>query len=271
MVSIRSLLDYFLVDELRVIYFILCCVFILLLTWKGKDKFATKVFRYIVLPSVILLVLLLNPFVAHILVTHYEKQSLRFFWMIPVSLLLAIATVHLVSHLRVRKYKLLLAVSIPIILLGFSDNFRSLRSTWKNQITNWYKVPEVVIALDDWIMSDNANLAKSAVFPQPLNLWVRQYRPEIELPFDWGRINMQSEPAKELYRIIEDTEGSIDLCELEYWAKEGGYNYIVLNSDEQYKGKLNAYQEVYRIDTDPLKDTSAYDREYILYRLTEVR
>ena len=62
---------------------------------------------------------------------------------------------------------------------------------------------------------------------------------------------------------------AIDLCQVEYWAKEGGYNYIILDSADKYMGKLSVYQEVYRIDIDPSKDTNAYDREYILYRLTE--
>lgn len=270
MVSMRSLLAYFWVDKFRVIYFAFCCVIVLLVAWKGKDRVAIKACRYIVWPSVVLLMVLLNPLVAHMLVTkYYETQSLRFFWLIPVSLLLAIVTVHLISRLHVRKQKIMLAIAVPFVLLALSDNFSHLRGTWRNQITNWYKIPQVVIMLDDWIMGDGAGLEKSAVFPQPLNLWVRQYRPEIELPFEWGRVNWQSEAAAELYYIIEDSSDAIDLCQVEYWAKEGGYNYIILDSADRYMGELSAYQEVYRIDVDPSKDTNAYDREYILYRLTE--
>lgn len=270
MVSMRSLLAYFWADEPRVIYFVTCCLIILLLAWRGKDGFAAKAFRYIVLPSGVLLVILLNPIVAHILVTSYEEtRSLRFFWLVPVTLLLAVVSVRLVSCPHNQKQKILLAIGVPIILLMFSDNFRTLRRTWQNHMTNWYEVPPVVIALDDWIVNDDSGLQKSAVFPQPLNLWVRQYRPEIELPFEWYRVNRKSEPAKWLYNIIELADGAVDLSEMEYWAKEGGYNYIVLDSDEQYKGELHSYKEVYRIDVDPQKDTNPYDREYVLYRLVK--
>lgn len=270
MVSMRSLLAYFWIDQARVIYFIVCCLLVLFLIWRSKDRFAIKVFQYIVLPSVVLLVILLNPLTAHLLVTRYEEtRSLRFFWLIPVSLLLTLVTVRLISSFSGRKSRILLAMLIPIILLAFSDNFRQLRATWQNRITNWYKVPPVVMALDDWIMQDNSGLKKSAVFPQPLNLWVRQYRPEIELPFEWWRLNWQSEAATELYYLMEDSSDAIDLCQVEYWAKEGGYNYIILDSADKYMGELSVYQEVYRIDIDPSKDTNAYDREYILYRLTE--
>lgn len=270
MVSMRSLLAYFWVDKLRVIYFVVCCVIILLLACKGKDRCATKVFHYIALPSIALLVFLLNPLVAHVLVTnYYETQSLRFFWLIPVSLLLAVVTVRLISGFRCRKHRLLISIVVPIALLTFSNNFTQLRGTWQNHITNWYKVPPVVKALDDWIMNDDSGLKKSAVFPQPLNLWVRQYRPEIELPFEWHRINEQFAPAIELYYIIEEPKDEIDLHQVEYWAKKGNYSYIVLDSSEHYKGKLSDYQEVYRIDVDQSKDSNPYDREYILYRLEE--
>lgn len=72
-----------------------------------------------------------------------------------------------------------------------------------------------------------------------------------------------------MYYIIECYDDAIDLCQVEHWAKEGGYNYIILDSADRYVGELSAYQEVYRIDVDPSKDTNAYDREYTLYRLTE--
>ena len=271
MVSMRSLLAYFWADEPRVIYFVVCCVIVLLLAWRGKDRFSAKAFRYLVLPSAVLLVILLNPIVAHILVTaHEETRSLRFFWLVPVTLILAVSSVRLVSSFRNRKQKILLAMAVPIVLLMFSDNFNMLRRTWQNRMTNGYDIPSVVIALGDWIMEDDSGLDKRAVFPQPLNLWVRQYRPEIALPFEWHRFDWKFLPAKRLYNAIELAGGAIDLNEVEYWAIEGEYNYIVLDSDEQYKGKFHAYQEVYRIDVDPLKDTNAYDREYTLYRLTKV-
>lgn len=267
MVSMRSLLAYFWVDKPRVLCFILCCVIVPVLAWKYKDAFSQKVFRYIVLPSVILLVLLLNPLAAHLLVTKYETESLRFFWLVPVSVLLAIVTVRLVSALQSRKRQIMLAILVPMVMLAFSREFRSLRGTWHTR-ANWYKIPPVVVALDDWIMNDDG-LEKTAVFPQPLDLWVRQYRPEIELPFEWKRINKESEAALQLKPIIQSTEGPVDLDEVSFWAQKGGYNYIVLCADKTCTGTLKNYQEVYRIDADPSRDTNSYEMEYILYRLAK--
>ena len=90
MVSMRSLLAYFLVDKPRVIYFVLCCLLVLVLAWKRRDALSLRLRRYIVWPSVVLLVLLLNPVVAHLLVTKYEEtRSLRFFWLVPLNRLRA--------------------------------------------------------------------------------------------------------------------------------------------------------------------------------------
>lgn len=266
----RSLLAYFLVDKPRVIYFVLCCLLVLVLAWKRRDALSLRLRRYIVWPSVVLLVLLLNPVVAHLLVTKYEEtRSLRFFWLVPVTLLLAAVTVLLVDWLPRRYQKILAAVAVPFVLLAFSDGFSHLRVTWQNQFTNWYKVPEVVIRLDDWILNDDAGLEKTAVFPTPVNLWVRQYRPEIELPYEWTKVNWQSDAAAELYWAIEEAEDAVDLDEVNDWAVQGDYNYIVLDSAETYIGTLQDYEEVYRIDIDPTQDTNSYDREYILYRLAE--
>ena len=63
----------------------------------------------------------------------------------------------------------------------------------------------------------------------------------------------------------------MDLDEVNDWAVQGNYNYIVLDSAETYIGTLQDYEEVYRIDIDPTQDTNSYDREYILYRLAEGR
>lgn len=268
----RSLLAYFWVDKPRVIYFVLCCLVVLVLAWKRRDILSRELQRYIVLPSAVLLVVLLNPVVAHLLVTGYEEtRSLRFFWLVPVTLLLAAVTVLLVDWLPRRGVKVLAAVAVPLVLVVASGGFSRLRDTWQNRFTNWYKVPEVVIQLDDWILHDDSGLEKTAVFPTPVNLWVRQYCPEIELPYEWTKVNWEFDPAAELYWVIEEAGDTVNLDEVNYWAVVGGYNYIVLDSAESYIGSLQDYEEVYRVDVDPEQDTDYYDREYTIYRLAEGR
>lgn len=272
MVSMRSLLAYFWVDRPRVIYFVLCCGLVLLLAWKRRDAVSVRLRRYIVLPSAVLLVLLLNPVVAHFLVTKYEEtRSLRFFWLIPVSLLMAAASVLLVDWFRPRALKIAAAIVLPLGVLATVNQFHSLRNTWQNHTTNWYKVPDVVIELADTIMQDDAGVEKKAFFPTPLNLWVRQYCPGIEMPYAWSKVNGDFEPAQQIYDTVEKAEGAVDLDQLAYWAAEGGYHYLVLAADGDYTGSVTAhgFAEIYRIDVDPVKDTNSYDKEYVLYRLAE--
>lgn len=272
MVSIRSLLAYFWVDRPRVIYFLLCCCIVLFLAWKRRDIFSVRMRRYLVLPSVVLLVLLLNPVVAHFLVTKYEEtRSLRFFWLIPVTLLMAAASVLLVDLFPKRGLRVLAAVILPLGVLATVNQFHNLRNTWQNHTTNWYKIPDVVIELSDAIVQDDAGVEKKAFFPTPLNLWVRQYRPEIEMPYAWAKVNADSEAAKQIYNIVEKAEDAVDLDQLAYWAAEGGYHYLVLASDGDYIGSVTAhgFEEICCIDVDPVKDTNSYDKEYVLYRLAE--
>lgn len=272
MVSIRSLLAYFWVDRPRVIYFLLCCCIVLFLAWKRRDIFSVRMRRYLVLPSVVLLVLLLNPVVAHFLVTKYEEtRSLRFFWLIPVTLLMAAASVLLVDLFPKRGLRVLAAVILPLGVLATVNQFHNLRNTWQDKITNWYKIPDVVIELCDTIVQDDAVGEKRAFFPTPLNLWVRQYRPEIEMPYAWAKVNYDSEAAKKIYEIVEKADGAINLDELAQWAAKGGYNYLVLAEDGNYTGDVTdfGFEEIWRIDVDPVKDTNSYDKEYILYRFAE--
>ena len=163
------------------------------------------------------------------------------------------------------------SIVLPLMVLMTVNRFYSLRHTWQNQITNWYKIPDVVIELCDFIVHDGSGLEKKAVFPTPLNLWVRQYRAEIELPYAWNKVNGQIEAAQEIYDLQEKKEGAIRLEELAQQAITGGYNYIVLAAEGDYIGALTdcGFEEVYRIDTDSMQDTNSYDKEYVLYRVVE--
>lgn len=270
MVSMRSLLAYFWVDRPRVIYFVLCCAVVVLLAWKRRDEASRALRRYVVAPAAVLLVLLLNPVVAHFLVTKYEEtRSLRFFWLIPASLLMAAASVLLVDWLRPRALRLLAAVVLPLGVLATVNGFQSLRHTWQNRITNWYKVPGSVMELCDAIVAESG--ATKAVFPTPLNLWVRQYRPEIEQPYAWTKVNQASQAAVTIYETLETDEGAVDLDALGTAAAEGGYEYIVLAENGDYTGDLApyGYAEVYRVGAEPDQVENAYDETYILYRRTE--
>ena len=123
MVSMRSLFAYFWKDQPRVIYFVLCCLVIFALAYCKRYPTVTRLRNRIVLPALLILVVFGNPVSAHILVTKtLETQSLRFFWLIPVSLFLAATTDVLIDFVPNRGIKEVMAVAvIPVHFLSGSS------------------------------------------------------------------------------------------------------------------------------------------------------
>ena len=266
MVSMRSLFAYFWKDQPRVIYFVFCCCLVLLLAYWKQNQTALRLKNGIVLPAFLLLMVFGNPASAHILVTYaVETQSLRFFWIIPVSIFLAAATVMILDFIPKRWLKIAVAFMVIPILLFFGRGLQVLRLNWQNNTPNWYKIPPVVIDLCDYVMEDITTEEKSVACCFPLNLWVRQYNSEIYLPFSW--VNKEN---IELAEAMDGTNGKIvDLDEVSYIASASRYSYIVIPREGDYVGKLetNGYYEIYSVDANPIDDENVYDQEYVLYRL----
>lgn len=268
MVSMRSLFAYFWKDQPRVIYFVVCCCIVLLLAMKKRNGTALQLKNKVVLPAVLLLIVFGNPASAHILVTRaVETQSLRFFWLIPISLFLAATTIMLLDLIPHRVLKSMLAIAIIPILLWSGRGLHILRKNWQYDTPNWYKIPPVVIDLCDYIMQDETCREKSAAFCFPLNLWVRQYEPEIYLPFSWS-----GGENRELMNAMQVPDGeTMDLDKVAQLASEKQYSYIVIPREGIFQGDLGSggYMEVYAVDVKPDSDDDQYDREYVLYRLEE--
>lgn len=278
MEAIREIYQYFDDDRLRILLFVLCCVIVLFI-W--KDEQSRQLRRFIVLPAILLVVLFLNPLVApRILQASDTNQSLRFFWMIPATLFIAICIVKVVHSLRCKKWLLLV---VPMALAGilvYTGRFQRLRGEWQKSTENWYKVPPVVVELCDYIMEDDENQEKRAIFPLPLSLWVRQYQPGIQLLYSWSKDTTYTPEQKELFfRFRPDEEAKyykeeydgtpVDLEMAGGLAAELQYDYIVLPAKNNYTGSLEAcgYQEIWRVNTEKDVVYNSYDEEYILYRL----
>lgn len=268
MVSVRSLFAYFWKDQPRVLYFVFCCCLVLLLAYWKRNQLALQLKNKIVFPAILLIVVFGNPVSAHILVTKVmETQSLRFFWLIPVSLFLATATVMIVDFIPKRWLKIVVAIVVIPILLFSGRGLKILRLNWQNNTPNWYKIPPVVIDLCDYILADDTYSEKSVACCFPLNLWVRQYTSEIYLPFSWS-----GGENHDLMKAMELQEGkAIDLNLVGRLSAKKSYSYIVLPREQDYFGSLESYgyREIYSIDINPESDENVYDREYVLFRLEE--
>lgn len=121
MVSTRSLLAYLMADEAKVIYFIFCCVIVLMLSTQCKQRIFVELRNKVVFPAILLLIFVLNPVSAHLFVSsNMETQSLRFIWLIPTTILLSCVTVLLIYKFCKRWERIIAAgmMSIAIFACG---------------------------------------------------------------------------------------------------------------------------------------------------------
>lgn len=268
MVSMRSMLTYFLSDTPRVACFVISCGLVLLLAWRRHLPVMCRLRDQAVVPGLAIIVAVLNPVSAHFLVNYAEEtQTLRFIWMIPVAVIISCVIVELVFCIKARWARRFTAAAAALALvLTVANGLPQLKTYWEGRNRNWYKVPEVVMDLCDYIAEDDPNAVKMAVFPFPLNLWVRQYRPEIQLPFAWTeREDTDMENVWMYENLYMREEGVPDWTDLAEHAEKGGYRYIILADHEPHTGRVedSGYEPVYHIQTDEMGD---YGKEYTLYR-----
>lgn len=268
MVSMRSLFAYFWRDEPRVIAFVACCCAVLLLAYWKRDALAVQFKNRLVLPALALLLVFGNPASAHILVTRaVETQSLRFFWLIPVSFLLAATVVAVIGRLPRRWLRAAAALAAVPVLVLCTHQLKTLRTNWQYATPNWQKTPQVVLDLCDAIMADDRYDDKRAAFTFPLDLWVRQYQPDIFLLFSWtGGENL------DLRREMDPGDGRlVDLDAVGELAADDDCYYLVLPQDGNYTGSLEAhgYAVLCAVEGTPPGTGTDYGKTYLLYRLEE--
>lgn len=79
---------------------------------------------------------------------------------------------------------------------------------------NPYKVPPIIVDVCDYILQDDTTEDKSLALTMPLNLWVRQYAPQIRMQFAWGSRATPEVESEKLYLAMTQREGQeMDLNE----------------------------------------------------------
>ena len=232
-------------------------------------------------PYLLFFVTVCNPYLITFMgnLIGLSDRYYRFFWIIPIVLLISICTAKAVGALRSKRWLL----AVPILLLGillYTDRFQKLRSNWQPTTANWYKIPPVVLKLSDRIMEDDTNLEKRAIVPLPLSLWVRQYQPGIELLYSWQEDATFTPEQRNLFFLFRPEEEAkangeeydstpVNLVKAGRLAAELEYNYIVIPVENEYIGTLEScgYREIYRVDSDAEVTAGPYEAAYILYRL----
>lgn len=278
------LYTYFQEDTTRFILFFVCCVLVCIaavILKKRGDTVFTQVRNKLVLPSLLLAVLLLNPFSASILVSKMAASRVfRFSWVVPLLVVVAITMVAVVRKLPFKPVKVLAAVLAPLLFVGVNFQLSSfLGEYWTNDTPNWYKIPECVIDLCDYIENDDTFEEKSVVMPFLLSAWVRQYRGDVVMPYAVNNLDWSIPNAYSLHLYVSDSSATIyDLDKVGQLASEYPFNYIVIPAYAATSGSLKSsgYEHVYTVNDEYLlRENEDYTRlgvyhmEYDLYRRKE--
>lgn len=224
----------------------LLIVLVLLLYRKDEDKNAV---RWFILPVLVLIPLILNPFVAHFLCTHSMYDRLiRFLWLIPVEIVFAYAIVRL-AYLQngAKKHIVICAVALILLLNG-----NLLRSEYQHR-DNWYKLPQYAVDTAEIISRNKSGDITLVAAEENTAMWLRQYDGNILLVVE----SMYGEMSP----VINGEK--IDISALGMMAQENKSEFIVIRAEQNPNGLAPiGYSEVGRSE---YADGSVY----IVYQITE--
>lgn len=127
-----------------------------------------------------------------------EELYYRFFWMLPMTLVIAYACVQL-YHLYRGKYRKIVALLLAFVLV-VSGNF--VYDNWRYSKTeNIYHVPQEVVDICDFIHAEGREVM--ALFPMELMQYVRQYDSTICMPYGRNLLVAEWEMWHPLYFMFE--------------------------------------------------------------------
>lgn len=204
------------------------------LAFTEKRKQIRVMFVY--MPLLVLLIYF-NPLVTW-LVSRYIDYEIyyRILWLLPITAVIAFATVEIYGKLQEKKRVLFAVVTACLIMVSgsfvYNDGFF-------RKAENIYHVPQVVVDICDAIEVEGREVM--AVFPREMLQYVRQYSPVVCMPYGRDVTVEQWEfiEENELYNVMESEE--IDAKQLAELAREAWCAYIILPEEKKVNGNLGAY------------------------------
>ena len=217
------------------------------------EKVTYKRILFVYLPACLIAVLLLPVtyrFVAEVI---DEELYYRFFWMLPMTLVIAYTLVQLINLYRGKYPKLLLVLMVAFIVLCGDFVYDNWRYT---KAENPYHVPDSVVQMCDLMHAEGREVL--ALFPMELMQYVRQYDSTICMPYGRDVLVEDWFVLHPLYDIMEAKV--LDLDALGREAVEYGCVYVVIPKDEEKTGNITTAGYI-------LKDTIS---DYQIYYNDEV-
>lgn len=158
----------------------------------------------------------------------------RFFWMLPMTLVIAYASVQ-AYHLYRGKYRRLVAAGLVVVLI-FSGDF--VYNNWRyTKAENKFHVPESVVEICNLMHAEGREVM--ALFPMELMQYVRQYDSTICMPYGRNVLVEDWKINHPLYDIMEAER--VDLDELGKAAAMYSCTYVVLAEMRETIGELTRH------------------------------
>lgn len=171
----------------------------------------------------IMLLLFFNPLFYKLFYTLVgEEIYFRIIWLMPVTISIVYAIIHILESLQGKKRIVFGVVSVLILLLSGKLVYSS---TLYSVAENEYHVPQAVVDICDAIEIEGREV--KAAFPPEHLLYVRQYSPLVCMPY--GREVYMGEYS-EFYLTAE--KAKIDTEKLVSFAKGTLCHYVILAKDK---------------------------------------
>lgn len=248
-IFMESLVIFKLYTGMKLLIFLFAAAWLYLL-FTEKDKKIRLMFVY---APVIILLLFLFPLSRKFFVaagldgeTYY-----RVLWTIPMGMITAYGACSLFHrHKRI-------GLAVTSALVVFCGSF-VYHSPYISKAENLYHLPDTVIEICDLISPENENSRITAVFPEELVHYVRQYDARINMPYGREMIASQWDYFNEVHYAMEETE-IIDVEELVEATGKNYCQYIILSPTRETKQEpeeaglvLLAEIDGYRVYEDPV-------------------
>ncbi len=209
----------------------LCAIFYMLIVEKDRNVKIVLVYM-----PIVILVLYFNPLFAKVIYALAgEEIYYRILWLLPVIPVIAGACVRLILQVK-EKYRAIMGITLAaILMLSGSLVYRNAQFSIAE---NPYHVPQVVVDICDAIEVEGREVM--AVFPEELLQYVRQYSAVVCMPYGREQLVDRWGFYDNLYREME--EEVIDVERVSALAKERMCHYVILEEDQELKGKFEDYE-----------------------------
>lgn len=183
----------------------------------------------------LVLVLFFNPLFAAVLARYMgDEIYYRILWLLPITVVIAYATVVAGSRLAGKKRTIFAMVSVVLVMVSGSYIYNNAYFT---KAQNIYHIPDSVVNICDAIELPGREVM--AVFPLEMIQYVRQYSPVVCMPYgreilteSWNEWAVQHDLCDALEAEV------IDARVLGELAIEYGCIYIVLPDNRPVEGSL---------------------------------